>query len=127
MKKTTKILLISFVFMSLFSAISFNVPALAEEYDFNKAAEELAEGSPIDDPDDVFVILAKIVKYTYTIFFIIAIIFIIIAAFNFLTGGDQPEKIKSAKNQIFWAVIAIAIALISTGAAQIIKSFITNN
>ncbi|MEK7162670.1 MAG: hypothetical protein AAB696_00005, partial [Patescibacteria group bacterium] len=66
-----------------------------------------------------------IVKYTYTIFFFVAIFFIIIAAFTYLTAGDDAIKIGSAHKQIFWAVIAIAIALVSIGAATIIQTFIT--
>jgi len=93
--------------------------------DMNKAAEDLAQGSPIKEPGDIFRILAKIVQYTYTIFFIVAVVFIIVAAFNFLTAQGNPEKINSAKSQITWAIVAIAIALISVGAAQIIKAFIT--
>jgi large-conductance mechanosensitive channel len=94
--------------------------------DWQQAAKDLAQGSPIKEPSDIFRILAKVVQYAYTIFFIVAIIFIIVAAFNFLTAGGNPEKIQSARSQITWAVVAIAIALISVGAAQIIKTFITS-
>jgi len=90
-----------------------------------QAAEKLAQDSPIKEPSDIFIILAKVVQYVYTIFFIVAVIFIIVAAFNFLAAGGNPEKIKSSRNQITWAMVAIAIALISVGAAQIIKAFIT--
>jgi len=93
--------------------------------DWQGAAKDLAQGSPIKKPSDIFRILAKVVQYTYTIFFIVAVIFIIVAAFNFLTSQGNPEKINSAKSQITWAIVAIAIALISVGAAQIIKAFIT--
>lgn len=89
------------------------------------AAEELADESPIKTPDKIFAILKSIVQYTYTIFFIVAIIFIIVAAFNFLTAKGEPEKIKGARAQILWACVAIAIALISVAAAQIINTFIT--
>ncbi len=130
MKKSNiaKILLISFVFLSLFNISSVNKPVLAEDYSQQSAIKKLCENPddcPIKAPSDVFKILAKAVRYVYTIFFIVAIIFILVAAFNFLTAQGEPEKIKSARNQVFWAVIAIAIALISVGAAQIIKAFIT--
>jgi hypothetical protein len=88
-------------------------------------AEQLAEGSPIKEPKDIFRILSKVVSYAYTVFFIVAVLFILIAAFNFLTAKGDSAKVQSARSQITWAVVAIAIALISVGAAQIIKSFIT--
>ena len=92
----------------------------------NQAITELCKSGncPIKTPDKIFDILAKIVQYAYTVFFIVAIIFIIIAAFNFLTAQGDPEKIKGARAQILWAVVAIAIALISVGAAQIIQTFL---
>lgn len=92
--------------------------------DWQQAAKDLAQGSPIKEPGDVFRILVNLVRYTYTIFFIVAIVFIIVAAFKFLTAGGNPEKIQSARTQIMWAVVAIAIALISVGAATIIKGFL---
>ena len=99
---------------------------LADTYDYQQAAQNLAQGSPVSTPDKIFQILAGVTRYVYTIFFIVAVIFIIIAAFNFLTAKGDPEKINSARSQILWAVVAIAIALISVGAAQIILLFIKN-
>ncbi len=80
--------------------------------------------SPIEKPEDILRVLSKVVQYAYRIFFIVAIIYIIIAAFNFLTAKGDPTKIQSARSQITWAVVAIIIALISVGAAEIIRSFL---
>jgi quinol-cytochrome oxidoreductase complex cytochrome b subunit len=99
--------------------------AFAADYDMNQAAQDLAQGSLIKEPRDIFVILAKVVRYAYTIFFIVAVLFILVAAFNFLTAQGEPDKIKKARAQITWALVAIAIALISVNAAQIIKTFLT--
>lgn len=90
----------------------------------DSAAQQLAGNSKITQPSHIFKILKNIVQYTYAIFFIVAVIFILIAAFNFLTAQGDPEKIKSSRAQILWACVAIAIALISVGAAQIIQAFI---
>jgi len=90
------------------------------------AANDLCDGSdcPITDIDQIFDILKTVVQYVYTIFFIVAILFILIAAFNFLTAKGDPTKVQGARSQITWAVVAIIIALISVGAAQIIGSFL---
>ena len=85
-------------------------------------------GSPVSSPvtkvDDILIILNNIVKIMYRAFFIVAIGFVILAAFNYLTGSDDPEKIKSATKRIMYAAIAIAVALISVGANKIIDNFI---
>ncbi len=78
----------------------------------------------IETADDVIRVLGNIVGWTYQIFFIVAVFFILIAAFSFLTAKADPEKIKTARSQIFYAVIAIAIALISIGADMIVKSIL---
>ena len=83
-----------------------------------------AQKSPVTSIKDVMDILTKIVNVLYTAFFIVAIGFVILAAFDYLTGGDDPEKIKGATKKIMYAAIAIAIALISVGANKIIENFI---
>ncbi len=113
----------SLVIVSLFS---FFLPTnqIMAETELERTAREMAAGSPITSAQKIFDILAKIAQWAYTIFFIMAIIFILVAAFNFLTAQGDPEKIKSARTQIIWACVAIAIALISVAAAQIIYNFI---
>ena len=123
-KNIYKGLFIALAIVGLFGFLAIENPAFAVDERVRQASEVLAENSPIKMPSDIFTILFKIVKYAYTIFFIVAIIFIIIAAFNFLTAQGDPEKIKGARAQILWAVVAIAIALISVGAAQIIQTFL---
>lgn len=86
-----------------------------------------AKDSPVKGVNDIMKILNNIVKVMYQAFFIVAIGFVILAAFTYLTGGDDPEKIKSANKKIIYAAIAIIVALISVGAAQIIGSFVGVN
>ena len=53
-----------------------------------------------------------------------AIIFIILAGFNYLTAKDDAEKIKSASKQLMLAAVAIAVVLMAFGFSTLIKSFI---
>lgn len=54
----------------------------------------------------------------------IVTIMILIAGFYFLTAGDKPERIITAKQIILWTVIGYAIILISWGATSIIKELL---
>lgn len=119
-----KILLITFIAFNLFNALSADKLVLAADYNLKEAAEKVAEGGLITTPQKIFDILVRVLRYVYTIFFVVAAIFIIVAAFNFLTAKGDPEKIKGARSQILWAVVAIVIGLISIGATQIITTFI---
>lgn len=67
-------------------------------------------------------LIKGVVRWVYTIFFVVAVLFVLLAAYNFLTGGGNDAKIKLAKAQIRYAVIAIIVALLSTGAAVLVNS-----
>lgn len=114
MNKFLKISIFSLMILVL-SAVFFSVTA---------AVSENPTKSPVKNVNDVIKILTSIVNVLYTAFFIVAIGFVILAAFDYLTGGDNPEKIKSATHKIIYAAIAIAVALVSVGANKIIQDFI---
>ncbi len=71
-------------------------------------------------------IIETIVRWTYIIFFIIAVLFIIFAAYTYLTAQGDPEKVKNAHNQIIYAAIAIVVAFMALGIDLIVKSIIDN-
>ncbi len=81
--------------------------------------------SPVQSVDDVVRVLTKIVGYVYRIFFIVAILFVLLAAYNFLFAQGNATKVKTAQDQILYAAIAIAVALISMGAGKIVESIIS--
>jgi hypothetical protein len=69
--------------------------------------------------------LITAIKWTYTIFFIVAVFFFLLAAYNFLLGGSNEERVKTAKNQLTYGVIAIVVALIASGISLIIFTFLS--
>ncbi len=69
-------------------------------------------------------IIETIVRWTYIIFFIIAVMFIIFAAYSYLTAQGDPEKVKNATNQIIYAAIAIVVAFMALGIDLLVKSLI---
>lgn len=83
-----------------------------------------AKDSPIKSVNGVIDALNRIVYWTWRIFFIAAVFFILMAAFKFLTAQAEPEKINSAKKQILFAVIAIIIALLAISFTTIIENFL---
>ena len=78
--------------------------------------------SPIENTTQAYSLLVTIVRWVYTIFFVIAVLFILIAAYNFILGGKDETKVKLAKVQLKYAIIAIAIALVSAGASTIVQN-----
>ncbi len=84
-----------------------------------------APNTLIGDVTDVISILRYILRLIYTIFFIVAAIFIILAAFDYLTAGGSDEKIKKAKKELTYAIIAIIVALVAVSIKAIATSLLT--
>jgi len=116
----------NFIFISLiifFIFLPFLVGAITPGA-IPEAKELGTPESPIKTPGGLLDAIANIVKWVYIVFFVIAVMFILFAAFTYLTAGGNPEKIKSARTKIIYAAIAIAIALLAVGAVTIIKNFL---
>jgi uncharacterized membrane protein len=74
--------------------------------------------------DDIIQILNNIVRWLYIIFFILAVLFVLLAAFNYLTAQGDEEKVGKAKKQIWFAVIAVIVALLATSVIPIVRTFL---
>ena len=68
--------------------------------------------------------IEKIISFIFWIAVAIVPIMIIIAGFLFLTSGGDPEKVRTAKRIVFWAVIGLAIVLFAKGIISLIKTVI---
>ena len=55
---------------------------------------------------------------------VIAVVFLLYAAFLYLTAGGNEEKLKQAKNIIIYVVVAIVVALVAAGVVNIVQNFI---
>jgi hypothetical protein len=55
---------------------------------------------------------------------IIAAIFLILGGYNFITSGGSAEKVETARKQIMYALIGIAIILIAVSLVGIVKAIV---
>ena len=104
------LLLMPLVFVQAQGETRLNLPG---------AVEKTSVGGIVD-------VLRSVVRWIYIIFFIIAVMFVLFAAFSYLTAGGDPERVTTAKNQIIYAAIAIAVALLAVGFEQIIRTFLSS-
>ena len=89
------------------------------------AIEQIGEQ---DVPVTPTAIVAWIASITQTIFYgvmVIAVLFILVAAFHFLTASGNPEKIATARQMLIYAVIGIAVALLAYAIPFIVEGIIT--
>ncbi|MBI4087700.1 MAG: hypothetical protein HY434_02615 [Candidatus Liptonbacteria bacterium] len=63
-----------------------------------------------------------IVGWLFTFLVIAAVVFVLIAAFKYLTAAGDPEKVKGASHQLIYAAVAIVVALFARGVPLIVSS-----
>ena len=83
---------------------------------------ELGEGP--QDVGAILQVITRIADVIFKIFMAISVIFILWGAFEFVTGGGDPEKISSAKKRLLYAAIGIALALLANGVDDILRSIL---
>lgn len=71
---------------------------------------------------DVINLVNNMASWFETIIFAIAIIMILVAAFQFLTAAGNEEKVSTARKSLVWGLVGIAVALF----ARVAKEFVLN-
>ncbi len=69
-------------------------------------------------------IICTIINWIFWLLIVLTIIFVLVAAFRYLTASGDPEKVKAAGATLLYAAVAIVVALIAKGLPLIISSFI---
>ena len=69
---------------------------------------------------DVFDIITRIIGWLTGLLIVLAVVFIIWAAFIYLLSGGDTEKTGKANKMLIYAAVAIAIALLSQGIVFIV-------
>ena len=105
----------------------FIMPALAFAQDGPRAAAQpkglviptagiTSLGMVLDDVCIVF-------DWAFYFLIALAVFFVVVAAFKYLTSAGNPETVKSANNTLLYAAIAVAVALLARGIPLIVASF----
>jgi len=118
MKTNARTLIIFIALTAVLSATS----ALAIQAQGPEAADIL--DSPVKDVTTIQQIFINIIGWIYTVFFAVAVLFILLAAYNFVTSSGSEDKVSLAKNQLKYAVIAIVVALVASGVSVVIERFL---
>ena len=71
-------------------------------------------------------ICTVVVGWLFTFLIVLTVVFVLIAAFKYLTAAGDPEKVKSAGNTLVYAAVAIVVALFARGLPLIIGSLFSS-
>jgi hypothetical protein len=90
-------------------------------------AQETAPGAPVTTITTGVGLVATVNGLTNWIFIalmLFAVIFILLAAFSYLTAQGDDEKIKTAKNQLIYAIVAIVIGALAKTIVAVIANVV---
>lgn len=65
-----------------------------------------------------------ITNWIFAGFVALAVVMILLAAFQFLTGGGDPLKVSEARKKLIWAAVGVAVALASRGFVPVMRSIL---
>lgn len=94
---------------------------------FAQATNPLTPGQQTNQPftiERILRILNRLTDWLLGILVAVAIIFIIMAAFNYLTAGGDSEKVGKAHNMVIYAVVALAVGGVAKGVAYLVLQLI---
>lgn len=83
---------------------------------------ETLPSSPVTSVRNIVDILNFVIRIIFTVLMIVAIGFILYAAFKYLTAMGDAAKVQEAHRALLWAAVAIAVALVATGVRAIVES-----
>jgi hypothetical protein len=69
----------------------------------------------------VIAIVNTITNWIFTIFLAAAVIFIIMAAVQFLTSGGDPGKVANARNSLLYALVGVAVAVLAKALIALVR------
>lgn len=78
----------------------------------------------VDSVEGVFILINQIFNILFWLLIVLAAIFIIMAAFSYLTAGGDPEKVKTANQKVIYAVVAVVVAVLAKTIPSVVCSFI---
>jgi len=101
----------------LYTFVVFFLPLLA-------FAQERQPKTSITTPEKVIALIDKAGGWFYSVLLALAVIYIIYAGFKFLTAGGDEKKVEEARQQLIYAIIALAVAMLATGIVKVMKQFL---
>ncbi len=111
MKKFSKAALIT-------AAILLPVLAMAQ------GATGIQEVKPLAGDTPIAGLMTKVANWATGLLIALSTLFIIFAAFLYVTAGADPGNVDKAKTIIMYAVIGIVVALLSQVVAGVVKAVI---
>ncbi len=84
----------------------------------------ISEVKPLSGDTNIATLMGKVANWATGLLIALSTLFIIFAAFLYVTAGADPGNVDKAKTIIMYAVIGIVVALLSQVVAGVVKAVI---
>jgi len=121
--------LFSLALASLIGLGAFNaLPVFATDVCNTNAATEVKEAAGCNNNNDALPsIIINILNAIIAVAGLVAVIFVIVGGFNYITSSGDAGKAKKAKDTILYAVIGLIICVLAFAIVNFVISDIINN
>ena len=109
------------------SILSLTLPFMAEAQNLQQPTPPVQGTVPQGNITSLQSVLNTVcVVFDWAFYFLVAlaVIFIIVAAFKYLTAAGDPEKVKGAGGTLLYAAIAVGVALLARAVPLIVANFL---
>ena len=100
------------------SVLAFHVDGHLPE----QAPEKIPDGP--QKGDDLKNTIVGLIDWLFVALLLAATIFIVLAAFQFATGGGDATKVSEARQKLLYAIIAVVVAAFAKGIPVVIKAIV---
>jgi len=69
-------------------------------------------------------LLNNIVDWIFVVVMIGAVIFIVLAGWQFITGGGDPQAVTAARNKLLYGAIGVIVAVMARGLVAAIRNLV---
>lgn len=69
-------------------------------------------------------VMNTIADWVFVVLVIVAVVFIVLAGLQFITGGGDPTQISAARTKLIWAAVGIGVALLARGLPAAIQNLL---
>ena len=78
--------------------------------------------SPITSVGGGVGFICYLLGWAFTLLIVLAVVFVLFAAFSYLTAGGDTEKVAKANKSLMFAAVAIVIGLIAKGVPSLVAT-----
>lgn len=73
---------------------------------------------------NVIAAVNSVINWLFAILLIVAVIFILLAGFSFVTASGDPAKVGVARNYVLYALIGVAVAFLAKGLVYLVGAIV---